>query len=295
MINYPKLFQIIDKITTLPLIRKGDRWFGSCYIDGRPSRRFDKVVVTLLPNNIRILENGGDMMSIAQWLVSYGGCNSFPEAYQKLRNEESGFVTQENWVYVEKPNKYVTEEAFLKHQKNEYNDTLFLWLCSLFGKDNVENVYSKYKVSSNYNSSTCFWYIDKEGQICHDKNIKYLDNGHRDKERGAWRRFKNQYGYFSRCYFGEHLIKGKDYKKVYLLESEKSALIMALKFPQHLFLATGGKNSLREVDEDWKLLPDYDAFEYWSSRYPNQSVRWWESFLDYEVGKTDDIVDYYLK
>ena len=54
---------------------------------------------------------------------------------------------------------------------------------------------------------------------------------------------------------------------------------MALKFPQHLFLATGGKNNLRDIGKDWKLTKDYDAYEYWSSRYPIQCVKWWESFF----------------
>ena len=68
---------------------------------------------------------------------------------------------------------------------------------------------------------------------------------------------------------------------------------MALKFPSTSFFSHGGKNNLRDIGKDWKLIPDYDAYEYWSSHYPIQCVKWWESFL-YEVGKTDDIVDYYL-
>ena len=294
-IDYPKLFQIVDKITTLPVIKKGDRWYGKCYIDGKPAQRWDKIVIELKPKNIRVLEQGGDIMSLACWMVRYGGCRNYPEAYQRLRNEDKAYICQQNWTYEDKPVRFVTEDTFNIYQTGLWHDTLYLWLCEIFKKEDVDNTYTKYKISSNYNHSTCFWYINQEGAICHDKNIKYLDNGHRDKERGAWRRFKTQQGYSSRCYFGEHLEALKQHKKVYLLESEKSSLIMSIKFPQHLFLATGGKNNLRDVRKDWKLLPDYDAYEYWSSRYPIQCVKWWESFLDYEVGKTDDIVDYYLK
>ena len=87
-IDYPKLFNIVDTITTLPITRKGKNWYGKCYIDGKPADRFDKIVITLLPKNIRILENGGEVMSIAKWLVSYGGCSSYPEAYKKYQTSD---------------------------------------------------------------------------------------------------------------------------------------------------------------------------------------------------------------
>ena len=79
-------------------------------IDGKPADRYDKIVITLLPKNIRILENGGEMMSIAQWLVSYGGCKNYPEAYNKLRNEESGVINTTYVIEEEKPIKYISQE-----------------------------------------------------------------------------------------------------------------------------------------------------------------------------------------
>ena len=109
-IDYPKLFNIVDKITTLPIIRKGNNWYGKCYINGKPAHRFDKTVITLLPKNIRILENGGEVMSIAQWLVSYGGCSSYSEAYKKLRNEESGVINTTFVIEEEKPIRYISQE-----------------------------------------------------------------------------------------------------------------------------------------------------------------------------------------
>ena len=290
-IDYPKLFNIVDKITTLPIIRKGNNWYGKCYINGKPAHRFDKTVITLLPKNIRILENGGEVMSIAKWLVSYGGCKNYSEAYKKLRNEESGVINTTFVIEEEKPIRYISQEIL--NQASTQTDNLFIFLSELF--NNVKEAYQKYNITSINEHTTCFWYINKEGNICHENCITYLSNGHRDKNLRAFRRFKISNGYRGKCYFGEHLLKEKNYKKVYLLEGEKSALIMSLMFPKHLFLATGGMNNLREVEKDWILLPDHDAYNYWHSRYPKQVVKWWESFPDYEVGEKDDIVDYYLK
>ena len=50
-----------------------------------------------------------------------------------------------------------------------------------------------------------------------------------------------------------------------VVESEKSALVLTLAFPEKLFIATGGKNNLKGVDDRMLLYPDMDAIEYWSS------------------------------
>lgn len=71
--------------------------------------------------------------------------------------------------------------------------------------------------------------------------------------------------------FGEHLLHDPDYRDapVCIVESEKSALICALHEPQYLWLATGGKNFLREeriaaLQQQGRtiyLFPDRDAYE----------------------------------
>ena len=296
-IDYERIFAEVDRITTLPLERKGNKWYGRCYLDGREAKRRDKTVVVLTRNSIKMLEQGGEVMSIAKWLVNYGGCLDYREAYSRLRGETACTPKREVVFRKEKPKKYIPRRILDAHLSDIFKeeDVLRNVLGEMFGGEEVLKAYLRYNVTPSQNGATCFWYVDREGRVCHENIISYLETGKRDKEKRAWRKFKVGQGYTGRCYFGEHLLEGKDFKKVYLLEGEKSAVIMSLMFPQHLFLATGGMNNLREIQPEWILLPDYDAYTHWSSRFPEQTVRWWESFPDYEVGEKDDIVDYYLQ
>ena len=74
------------------------------------------------------------------------------------------------------------------------------------------------------------------------------------------------------CLFGEHLLGQRPADTVCLVESEKTALIAALFYPQHLWLATGGCGQLsadkltplrgRQV----KIWPDSGAYEKWRAK-----------------------------
>lgn len=110
--------------------------------------------------------------------------------------------------------------------------------------------------------------------------MKYdKDTGHRIKDTGGinWvhsilkKRGSLPDGWeLSQCLFGEHLLKSHPAKIVALVESEKSALILAGLYPEYVWLATGGKSQLSSdklsVLRDRKviILPDVDGFEAWS-------------------------------
>ncbi len=78
----------------------------------------------------------------------------------------------------------------------------------------------------------------------------------------------------TQCLFGEHLLQqeGNARKVVGLVESEKTAIVCAIVFPEYLWLATGGKHGLSadrlRVLEGRTLMmfPDIDAFDEWQQR-----------------------------
>ena len=57
-IDYERIFAEVDRITTLPLERRGTRGMGDATLTGRESKRRDKTVVVLTRNSIKMLEQG---------------------------------------------------------------------------------------------------------------------------------------------------------------------------------------------------------------------------------------------
>lgn len=278
-LDYSHIFSNLDHITGLPLNLKGRKWYGRCYIDGAPANRWDKVVAYMHEGRITILEQGGDILNIWEWLVKYGGCRDYKEAYRRLVGENGVILDREPRVYQEPPLKYVYPNI-MENTLCEYKDNLFLWLLRHFKKEKVLEVYQRYKVgnkASKWGVITIFWYVDKDGNVCYDKKMLYKEDGHRNKDYGGGRKFKVDLGFRGKCYFGEHLIK--EDSRVFMVESEKTAIIMSLfdKRKNIVYIATGGVNQLREVKEGWKLLRDYDkAGEVWESK--GECVKWWEKY-----------------
>lgn len=137
-----------------------------------------------------------------------------------------------------------------------------------------------YSIGATKNHSVVYWQIDINDRVRTGKIIKYdKDTGHRIKDGGGinWvHSILKKQGYLpndwelSQCLFGEHLLKSHPAKIVALVESEKSALILAGLYPEYVWLATGGKSQLSidklSVLKDRRviMLPDVDGFEVWS-------------------------------
>jgi hypothetical protein len=136
------------------------------------------------------------------------------------------------------------------------------------------------------NGDAVFWYFDANGRVCKDKIVRYGLDGHRDKSFGGYSRFRTRDGYTERPYFGSNLVGEGDAVKVVVVESEKSALLLALETGWTV-LATGGKNALKKVDADVELYPDMDAIEEWKKK--GKVAEWWKDWD--EVGEKSDIGD----
>lgn len=86
------------------------------------------------------------------------------------------------------------------------------------------------------------------------------------------------------CFFGEHLASKYPDRNICIVESEKTALIMAVKFPQFVWIATGGKGLLRSLSKKTFLqtrgvivFPDIDGAKEWGKI---ATARGWGNALD---------------
>ena len=135
----------------------------------------------------------------------------------------------------------------------------------------------------------CFWQIDEQGRPRGGKLMRYGLNGKRDKDKitgkPGW--MHNQEGIRERCdmehheyratLFGMHLLKKYQNAAVNIVESEKTAIIMATVYgdiEKNLWLACGGLEflkveALRPLIEQKRkvwIWPDKDGVEKWKAK-----------------------------
>lgn len=294
MIDFEKIFHCLPQITGFEWTSKGKHYISNHYMDGSVSSRKDKLVATLGSNNdgITLIEQGGNATTLYKWLFEFGGCNSDKEVLKVLSLDTTNvFVPPKP---KEKPSRYVDRSRIIKYNYNYCN--LYKFLCKIYGINKVKHAFDLYEVFPTpiYHNrwATTFLYINNDGNICHDKKIKYTENGKRDKSFTGFRTFKTDDGYSQRCLFGEHLIKNY-MGKIRICESEKTALIFYLEYG-HICLATGGSNNISQINKKHILLRDYDlAGEKWQELFPTQCPNWWVNFDNVEIG--DDIADCILR
>lgn len=295
--NVDAVMSRIPELMGMELVWRKDAWEGRYYINGdRHPYKKDKLKVKVWSGNgvrsIWVHEQGGVSLSLPNWLQQYGGANNYQHAMAMIfRNERPTIDMGRYRVKTESEVRYVPREFFEQYKAYELErSNLFNWMCRMFGERRVREAFERYNVTSDGQGNTIYWYMDAEGRIVHDKVMRYGFNGHRDKQ-FITRRFKTSDGYRGRSYYGAHLVE--DGKRIVLMESEKSVLLCACYFGldgDTVFLATGGKGNVRDVDERTWLAPDIDAIETWSAIEGAQIYEWWNEFSG-EFGGHEDIGD----
>jgi len=157
-------------------------------------------------------------------------------------------------------------------------NNLFIFLKTIFQEQDIENVFNRYFVQTSlfdkWENGCIFWRITTDGKKLAYKLIQFHKDGPREGHRNQEIHIlqhslidnKHEQRY---CLFGLHLLndpKNGD-KKICIVESEKTALIASIVYPQGLWLATGSCRYLNKMnindipDERMKdviLFPDPD-------------------------------------
>lgn len=175
---------------------------------------------------------------------------------------------------------YLNKDVFDKTQNSFDSNVLFKYLCSVFAKEKVVKAFEKYKVGTGNFGDCVFWQIDEMGWFRTAKRIQYFSNGKRNKCRNvSWLHTVSGFDYekheLKQCLFGQHLLKDKNYEKIYIVESEKTAIICEIcnNDKTAVFLATGGLQNfarikgIRDIDTySIFFVPDNDANEIWTEK-----------------------------
>ena len=143
--------------------------------------------------------------------------------------------------------------------------------------DIIQRIYEDYHVGSTRQGDIIFWQIDEQQQVRTGHIMRYGNDGHR-KDYQGWvhSRLINEGLLPSdwqlyQCFYGQHLLRQYPYAHVCIVESEKTALIMAARHPDMVWLATCGSSGLnpRKVEclrtHRFTLFPDSGCFRKWLS------------------------------
>lgn len=171
-------------------------------------------------------------------------------------------------------------EASLSHYDK---NPLYRYLCGVFGTEETMRLFNLYRIgtSAKWGGSTVFWQTDETGKVRTGKIMLYNpETGRRVKEpqsRVSWAHTElRQLDFHLRqCLFGQHLLPLYPDRTVFIVESEKTAVIASHYMPDVLWLATGGKNGCFNIHavevlrgRDVILLPDLGATDAWRKKLP---------------------------
>jgi hypothetical protein len=140
--------------------------------------------------------------------------------------------------------------------------------------EEIQAVLKMYFVGT-YEDYCCFPQIDRQRRICKAKLIRF--------NRATGKRLKGDYDtsslpaklklkedfHYKQIFFGEHLLSFQNDKPVAIVESEKTAILASLCFPEFVWLGSNSKTWLKPErlkrlgNRQIILCPDADGFDQW--------------------------------
>lgn len=199
-----------------------------------------------------------------------GFCHSCEKKFLPDREQEiKRFVPKP-----EVPTSFIHIDTFKSSLSGYEKNTFVLFLHETFGPELTNLVVARYFIGSTKKGATIFWQIDTSGKIRSGKIIQYDTTGHRSKDVSPiWVHTELRLSHYNlkQSLFGAHLLKGNS-KAVAIVESEKTACISSLYFPEFLWLACGGIDGLKTEKmtalkgHSVILFPDVQGFEQWTEK-----------------------------
>ena len=174
----------------------------------------------------------------------------------------------------------------LVEENHSPQSTFWVWFAGScarqlgFEPTAVQRIYEDYRIGIAEHGDVIFWQIDELKRVRTGHIMAYDTSGHRSGRNG-WvhdqigkKKMAGQLpeGYvLSQCFFGQHLLPKYGDAHVCIVESEKTAVIMAARHPGQLWLATCGCSGLHADKLEclrhrrFTLFPDSGCFMKWQA------------------------------
>jgi len=314
------------------LQKKGVRYLGLCPF--HDDRHIGSFVVYPKGNCYKCFKCGAKG-GVVDFLMEHAHL-SYPDAIRWLGKKYSIDTDMEDFNYTPPPPRPAPPPlqplrlpmGMVERTEHLDSDLLAAWIMTDINWDYIQRkriseVLNDYHVGHGKNGHTIFWQIDELGEVRTGKMMKYKSNGHRDREASwnfdfihsalfrdqrltQWDEDKQE---AQLTFFGMHLLNRYPNATVNIVESEKTALLMAIAYGNHatqVWMACGGLEMLsRErlapiINQGRQivLFPDRDGIDKWKAKarqldYPRLMIdctpvqKWWKP----EDGEKADIAD----
>ena len=170
---------------------------------------------------------------------------------------------------------YISDGIMATTLKEPKNASLINFLEYKYGETETNKVISKYQLGAVKND-VVFWQIDTSNRVRTGKIMKY-DPTTGKRLKGApptniiWahKHFYKEGFIYVQCLFGENLIYGNNHT-IAVVESEKTAIISSLYYPDKIWVATGGIGNFKLIEalkgRNVILYPDTGCYEIWRDK-----------------------------
>jgi hypothetical protein len=177
-----------------------------------------------------------------------GFCHSCGETFLPANEKKEKDFSRSFSPIPSKPISFIDSEI-LKASLRAYDKNNFVsFLKSTFGEALAMKAVETYKIGTSKarHGANVFWYIDNCQKVRGGKIMLYDPSIGKRKDFFSWTHSRLKLTDFNlkRCFFGDHLLKSNPLKNIGIVESEKTAIISSLIFPDMIWLASGGKNGL---------------------------------------------------
>jgi hypothetical protein len=210
----------------------------------------------------------------------FGRCNRVHKCGYYMNPYKHGY-SNKGYNHVPPPQvqqQFIPECQLIKTASKPSNFSRWLFKTFPNHADAIVQAILKYKIGSygHYQNDVVFWRIDKHGRVVSGKVMGYDQNGKRVKKPPQinWVHKLLNIGDTEpmSAFFGEHLTNQFHDKPIAIVESEKTAIIASLFFPQYLWLASGGASGLTIKaitaikDHNITLFPDTGKYDEWNAK-----------------------------
>ena len=213
-------------------------------------------VINIIPKS-QILERDKKDCWLTEWYLNketipFAGCQS--KYFNSDNLEVINTVLSKEPKPEPKPSYHSLELLDQLFNENCTDEHFTNFLHSIFSIDEVNKTVQDYFITGTnkkWPKATIFWQIDNKERIRAGKVMLYNpETGKRVKEpynHINWlHNIQNETDFnLSQCLFGLHLINEDYQKKIAIVESEKTAIIMSIILPEYIWLATGAKHGLK--------------------------------------------------
>ncbi|QNF34787.1 toprim domain-containing protein [Adhaeribacter swui] len=183
---------------------------------------------------------------------AFGHCHSCGQNFFPNTSAQENFVLPVFTPTPKKPLQIISADLVKQTLKSYAHNNFAVWLQTKY-PTTADYLLQYFSIGTTKAGGTIFWYQDKAGNYRKPKRIYYKPDGHRVKASEDEARskpsplvFTNQEGY-EYCLFGEfQLAQYPATAKIVMVESEKSAIIGHVHFPDFIWVATGGAVSLKK-------------------------------------------------